>query len=543
MPSYSHTDMVRSPYRDALGSSYLLQIAFAVALGETLLRILLADVLHPFMYVLTPPVVAVLGFGLAAPSLRTRVFGMRRRYAVDPTGSILGRLVAIAVVGHVIAIVLGGGMFFIIDTAMQALIYGLTDFTRPPFVVFALPVLGVFVGTLVVWGAGALVVIGVSDGLSIRQSIDYALSKFTTRPVGNLIGLHLLLVVCVVISGAIGAPLAFAAESRRLFLAVAGVLTIVLTTVPLALCSAQALTTVRSGIDHDESASSARDSETDQPTQHPPHNPSTHPTQRSDIPVARLAIVLLLIISLATVAGAARMMELRPLDDTEALGEDPDEMFATALSNTQTVSHSVEWIESAGDDEPVSGGWASDREDRQIRWDHPNSEVIDYVTTGEQTLPPVTTTDDIIAFFGTSPSDHERGELRSPANYAHWADNPAGAIVIPELVPVEGWELVDEEPGTVTLALTDQASIFELAMPTVDDGSVNSVETTDVMARIDTESHTLAELDITIEAIFDGDAEINTSQQFRFETGIDVDRPDNLSTPSVEATVWRVLIY
>jgi hypothetical protein len=78
--------MVRPPFGTALDSGRLLRVVAVVAAVEVTLRVGLGRAVHPFLYLLTPPVVAVVGFGLLAPGLRTRVLDERRRYAVDTPG-------------------------------------------------------------------------------------------------------------------------------------------------------------------------------------------------------------------------------------------------------------------------------------------------------------------------------------------------------------------------------------------------------------------------------------------------------------------------
>lgn len=514
--------MSRSPLKTALNSSSLLQVAFLIAFLETALRIGLGRSLHPFFYLLTPPVIAVIGFGLFGPKLRTRALGMRQRYATDVSGNILARLLIVVVVGHAVALFFGTALFFLIDTPVQALLYWVGFDARPPLFGLAWPVIGVTVGTFLSLTLITLIAVSISDGHSIRRATEIALTT-DSRTLLTLCGLHLLVAACVFLGVAFGYVLALGAGSIRLFFALSGTLVVLFTTVPIALVCVTTTEHIRDRIGGTQ---------------------LTNSSQTEGLPVARLAVVLLLVVSLATLAGGARMMELRPMDSPEALPDDPDGMYDTAFANTLSESHDVEWVTDPGTDDETRIAWQFDREDRQILWTTRPGEPPEYASTGGQTETRVSEVDGLLWYVLAGELEAlETADIHSPSNYARWADDPTELIVAAPPEPVTGWEIIEDTNRTVTLSLSNETAGFQLVSPASDPDVIEEIERMDIQATVDTEYKTLAELRIEFEADAGGNARVSADERYRFERGGDVSRPDHLGSPSLSEYVWRALVY
>ena len=517
--------MSRPPLRTALDSGWLLQVAFVIALVEVALRLALGSIVHPFLYLLTPPVAAVLGFGYVAPGVRTRMLGDRRRYAVDAPDGVLVRLLAVAVVGHAVAVVAGVAAFVLLDTPLQAALSwrGVGLDSRQPLAALAWPVVGVAAGTALAWTLPALVATAVSEGLSLRRAV-VSILDVDRRPVAALAGLHLLGVGAVVTAVALAYPVALVARSLRLFLALAGGLTVLLVTVPLALAAFGHL-----GVGRELLSGESATGTGERPT--------------PDVPVGRLAVVAVLVVSLVTLAGAVRMAELRPMDHpSDALGESPDEMYATALENTLSGSYMAEWVTESGTDAETRLTWQVDREDRQLTWELPGA--VGYISTGAQSAPSVSRAEYLLreALVDDADAATER-RAHTPPNYARWARNPADRIVLDPPPELSGLERVSTAGDEITLELTDHRRVLALVAPTADPGRLDSVETARVRAVIDRESRRLVEITVQFEGMLGTDDRIDADERYTFEYGTDIERPDGTGSAGVEAHVWRLLLY
>lgn len=85
------------PLQSAPDSGRPLRTALGVAALEVALGLGLGVAVHPFLFLLVPPVAAVVGIGTVAPDIRTRVLGGRRRHAAGTPDSVLSRLLVVAV--------------------------------------------------------------------------------------------------------------------------------------------------------------------------------------------------------------------------------------------------------------------------------------------------------------------------------------------------------------------------------------------------------------------------------------------------------------
>lgn len=508
--------------RAALDSGRLFRVAFAVAFLEVSFRIGLGVAVHPFLYLLVPPVVAIVGVGLLAPGIRTRILDERRRYAAETVDGVLPRLLVVAVVGHAVAVAAGLALFVAVDTPLRVLLYWLGVGSRQPFLALAWPVVGLLAGTAIAWTVPALVAGAVSEGFGLRQATRYALVVARGRPVVSLVGVNLLGVLGILFAVAIGAFVGFVASSGQLFLVLTGSLTILLVTPPLAIAIFADLTAVRRLTSGE-------------------HSGEELPTPAA-FSVGRVAVALLLVGSLVTLAGAVRMAELRPVESPESLGDSPDEMYATALQNTVEGSYTAEWVDSPGTDEETGFRWQVDREDRQLSAEP--APGIAYVSTGTQTIGSNSKISDALRWvLADDTSALVAGGAHTPPNYFRWAENPAELVLTDLPREVTGWERVGTDGNEVTLALSGDRAILALVAPTLDPRRLGSINTSEIRAVIDTETRTLRTLDIRYDARLQPDGRLTVTERYTFEYGTDLKRPDELGAPSFDEYVWRLLLY
>lgn len=546
---------VGPPVRSALDSGWLLQVAAVVVAVETAVRIWLGSTVHPFLYLLAPPVVAVVGVGRLAPTIRTRVLGLRNRYALDTGDTATGRLLLLAVIGHAVAVVLGTALFVLVDTPLQALVYALGVESRPPFVALARPLFGVFLGTVLVWTPLVVVLAGISEGLSVSRSVGCALVVIRSQSVLPVLVANLLGVLGAVAAFALAYPLALSANSLRLLFAVGGVFTVVFCTVPFAVATLAHLGAVRAlcrGADPesvpDENPTADDDTVTrgTASTRAGTSNSDTAAgTGAFDPPVATLALVFLLTLSLATLAAGVRVAELRPTESPDSLGDDPDDMYATALTNTLEEDHTVRRVIDPGTADERRTLRRYDRTDRQIQVHEAN--VSRYVSTGVQNASPYEGSEQLLylALIDRQAGIDER-RPHTPSNYFRWRAALAERDLVGPLRGVTGWEQVNDTAERVVLELTNRRAAFEFAAPNADPDRFDVVDR-EIRAVVNKDTQTLVELDIRFEAVLrtpgPDDTRRVVNKRYTFETGIDLERPARFGSPTTEEYVWRTLLY
>jgi len=518
--------MSEPPLRDALDSGRLLRLAFVVVAFEVAVRLGLGIVVHPFLYLLTPPVVAILGIGTLAPGIRTRILDERHRYAVDSPGGVVPRLLVVAVVGHALAVALGFCLFLVVDTPLQALVYWLGVGSRPAFLALAWPVIGLLTGTAIAWALPAMVAAGVSEGVGLCRASRCALAVAQGRDVGSIVGVNLLGVIGILFAVTLGAAAGLTASSGWLFLALAGGLTILFATPPLAVAAFADLRAVRATLAGERSGEET----------------SALPRPSVSVPVGRLAVVVLLLASLATLAGAARMGELRPIESPDPLGDDPDRMYATALENTLSGSYTGQLVRNPGTEEERRLRWSVDREDRRVRAE--SDPIGSYVSTGIQTFGSVSTASDALRWvLADDASALTNGGTHTPPNYFRWANNPTDLLLVDPPPEATGWERAGTEGDKVALELTGQERTLAFVAPSVEPRRLVRVNESTVRAVVDTRTRTLSAVEIEYDAGLRPGGRLQITTRYSFEHGADVTRPDELGSPGLDEHVWRLLLY
>jgi hypothetical protein len=541
--------------RVTLADGRLLAVAAVAAVVETALRLRLAAV-HPVGAVLAPPVVALVVLGTRAPAVRAARRGAAGAEPRTGRGRLVrhGRLVAVAVAGHAVALALGVGTVLVVDTAARAVVYGLGAGDRlSPAVALLVPLPGVAVATWCWWTVPALAAVAVVDGASTREAVRRTLVALAERPRGLArgLGLHLGTAALLVPGALVGVAWATRLRAPTLGVGVGGSLTALVSAFALALLAARHLGR---------------------------RTPPAPGPARSGLPLARLAVAGLAVTGVVVGAGAVRSTELRPLDAApEPLPDDPDAAYATARANTERASHAYRVaVRDAADGGgaarsgsgggEVNGGGAArsgsgggelngggepfvverrvDRADRRFRsW-----------TAGEARGPSV------YAAAGTGSPPMRRYDrfalgrrtvaggrtVRATPGYVLWADayDWEGGLSPP--AAVDGWRVADRRADALVLVVTAPRAVLAATSGLRDPDRVVRANESRVRAVVDPDRGTLrsveSRLDVTV--VVDGERHrLSGVTTHEFAVDVDVERPAALGAPSPGERLWKLFVY
>ncbi|TYT63408.1 hypothetical protein [Natrialba swarupiae] len=510
----------------------LVAVAALVAALEGGVRIALVDFLDPYFgdlwlaaaVVLWPPVFAV--FGLAAVSSTARdVIAEEETRAEDDVasgwdGEIAGRLAALAAlatVGHWIAIVVGTALFLVVDTPIRFVLYwvGYGDLFTFTVVTFG-PFAGIGIGALVAWIVPGIAVAEIGRGVRVTDAFRTAMAAPSSAPRS--------------LATATGWTLAFVGFSAGAFAVTDRVVrrfedaqltvgSVDAEIVPIALGLSVLVTggavwlAGALGLVLDRFSDSSL-----------PSRPSSRNTASQSVPVARLAIVVLLVTALVATAGAVRMNEIRPIDtEPEPLSGDPDELYATAHDNTERSSHEYRWLNGSAEDEEVMYELRIDREERQLSTSFEGIEM--YFESG-------------MYYYG------EPAPLPGYAMMTQDERLPKLGEPSPE---AENWTVVAEDDDEITLELTDPDDVYSAEHGRSLEESFDDPEVHEAWARItvDTGRKTLSHGDLRMNVSERNDPEdaYDYHLAYEYETDVSIDRPDDIGSPGLGEWFWRLFAY
>jgi hypothetical protein len=520
MSSTQQTDASRTSWSPSLRDARLLAVAWLCAVLELGVRALLSWLVSPVLFVVTPPVVAVAGLAV--------VVGSRSdSEESDLSARLLVSAAGLTVAGHAVALLAGSGLFLLVDTPLRLGLYvlGYGELLTPAVVALS-PLVGVGVGTVIVWVVPARAVLARLAGHSGVESCRIALRSLLADPrhLGRLAGVHLLGVVGLVGVVVAGGWLGSLAESRNalsvfLGVAVAGVLGVTALLAGLA---------VLHRIGRDVSVS-------------PP------------IAAGRLrvvGVVVLLLVAAVAGAGAIRVTDTRPTDTAAApLPDDPRESYHTALVNTERSDHRYRVaVEPESDDPFVVVRWI-DRTDRQYRAE-PRQRATGtptYADSGTES-PPLRGFE--VVSLGSRTVGPDDRTVRASPGYARWRAEYSllsDGGFSPPSPDVAGWQVAERSEGTLVLELTDPAAVLDAAYARDSPPVVNVTESR-ITVRIDRERRVVER----VEYRFSGEIVDETADEtvsfdahvvHEFETGIDVERPPVLGPRSPGEWLWRLFAY
>jgi hypothetical protein len=521
------TSALRAGARVATNRPRAFGLVALALLGETVLRAALG-VLHPVYAVCCPPVVAVPLLGAAGPALRDALAGSER-IDWNPLPVLRERgtsLLAAAVVGHAVALVVGAGAFLLLDTAPRLALYA-GGVGVPPVAIVLGPAVGVPAFAFAAWALLAPGLARIVSGGTLREGGLEALRALRDpRRSAVAVGAHVLIVAVLVVGPALLLAGMEGYISRRLMAPVflAGV-------VALALVGAL-LFAVASGT---QVALAERSL---------PSAPSA----------ARLALAFLLVSGLVVGAVGLRVTETRPQTDvsTAPLPENATAAYAEALERTEARDHA---LEATYHEQGYTAERTLDRSERQYRIHHDginNRSVVGYTDPGVVVGLNVGVPDFLV--FGertvetTAPSLGVAGLVRAMPGYFVLADDDydvtdyAETAGLPE--PDTGeWETVERAEGLRTVELTGgraAAGAYWHSAP-----ADAEYETARIRMRLDAETGVVTGGAVRVNATYDdGDTRsVNTTYTVETGPGVRAERPAALGPRSPGEWAWKVLAY
>ncbi|MFC5366527.1 hypothetical protein [Salinirubrum litoreum] len=520
MPSSQQTDASTASWVPRLRDGRLLAVAWLCAVLELGLRALLSWLVSPVLFVVTPPVVAVAGLAVLARS-------RSNTDEPDTLPRLLASVAGLTVGGHAVALLVGSGLFLLVDTPIRVGLYAL-DYgdLLTPVVVALSPLVGVGIGTVLAWVVPARAVLARLGGRSGVESCRTALRTLLTDPrgVGRLAGVHLLGVVGLVGAVVAGGWLGSLVESRNalpvfLGVAVAGVLAVTALFVGLAVAH-------RTGRDVPAS---------------------------SPVPAGRLrvvGVVLLLVVAAVAGAGAVRVTDTRPTDTAAApLPDDPQGAYHTALVNTERADHRYRVAVDPDSDEPfVFVRWI-DRTDRQYRAEPRRRATGTPMYADSGTESPPLRGFDLFSLGGRTVGPDDRTVRASPG-YARWSAEYSllsDGGFSPPSPDATGWQVTARTDETLVLELTDPTAVLDAAYAR-DSPPVTNVTESRITVRIDRERRVVerAEYRFAGEIVDETDDEtlsFDAHVVHEFETGIDVERPPAVGARSAGEWLWTLFAY
>lgn len=506
------TSPLRSGLHVALNRPRVLALVAAVVLVETALRVALGF-LHPVASVVFPPVVAVAVLGAALPTVRGLAVGpsstpdWQLSVRLRERGR---RLVAAAVVCHGVALALGVALFLLVDTPARFVFYTVDGGTLPWPFVYAAPLPGVLLGTVLAWGPLATVVARVAAGDSVSTAFETAVGVALGRPrrTATLLGLHL--VAVVVVLGAALTGFAFAVQTRLdlVFLIAIGVLVFLTGLLTLGFL-------------------------------YPVHAALANAAPgRATVPVRGVVLAVFVVTAAVAGAGAVRVTEYRPAPELHSLPEESTTPYATALDNTARTSYDVRNVETV-DGETRVFRRAVDREDREY-------------LTGSNASGWFTAYSDAGVTYrlsGTNPA-FELGEREvdgstAAAVPAYWMAQgevgPTGQFALPEAGTGQ-WAVVDRSEDTVTLELRDDDAVYGALFGHHPENA--TYETAWIRMRVDTERGVVTGGTARVEMTRQGEP-LDFRHRYTVETGDDVtvERPAELNPRRPAEWVWKLFAY
>ncbi|GGM58798.1 fumarate reductase subunit D [Halarchaeum rubridurum] len=516
---------LRDGLRVALNRPRTFGFAGGALLCEVVLRLALATV-HPLLAVVCPPVVALPLLGATAPAVDAAVADPAATPALALRARLRERgptLLALAVGGHLVALACGAAAFLLLDTPVRWAVYA-TGGTVSTVAVHVTPLVGVAVGAFLAWGLLAPAVARAASGDGVGVDVRAPLRALRDRRrTAAVLGLHL---VCALVAlGLFAACVALAADYYP-------TRTAALLSLGVAFASTVGALVLLGTLAYPIHVALAR--------RGGPRPPSLSPK--------RVAVAALLLTTLVAGASAVRVTETRPTPDagtgTAALPADATDAYAAALDRTAARDHRVT-VRDAHEGRALVSTTTVERTDRRIRT------VVD---TGDGD-PTVGYADSGVVYglAGFSPGLFALGERhagdwkRARALPGYWYLRDEYAVTdgfasgLPE--PHTGaWTTVNRTDGVRTVALTDDAAVFDALLDVeADDASVRSGR---VRMRLDTERGVVlggsARLNATLG---DHDLVRNRTYDAASGPGVEAPRPDTLGARSPGEWLWDVFAY
>ncbi len=476
-------------------------------------------------YTFWPPFIAVVGFGLVLATGWGPVERMDARTAL----SLVPALVALAIVGHAVALIGGLGLYLLIDTPVKYTLYTLD--IPDPFVgndAMFVPFLGWFACALIVWTLPAIVLTRVVDGWGVAAGIGEAL--LYPRQMLRLMALAAGMVAVPAIAMVAGFRTAVTPGSTLELLGATGILATALVIPFMWLVVAYSVTTNPPLTVSDDANDSSQVSSLEG---------DNTAANRPAVSLPQIALAGLLICSLVATAGAIRATEFRPVDtDPEPLPSESDELIATAVSNTERADYDYRTLDVK--DGQLLLQHQLDRTNRQSKGRALENTTVAYYST-----------DTFYRSSHNSAGEEHRMDLPIPGYYVNNVE-ASGDFDFP-FMTVEEWEVTDTTDDTLRLEPSESAAVYKAATgATLEDRYDDpEIHEADGWLVIDTDRKTLshAEFHVNVsDRTTPGSGprsgpEYDEQIRHEFDTDIEVERPDQSDSLSPLRVFWRVFLY
>ena len=503
---------LRSGLHVALNRPRVLALVVSVVFVETALRVALGFV-HPLASVVFPPVVAVAVLGAALPTVR----GLAAGPSSTPDWPLPARLrergrrlATAAVVCHGVALAVGVALFLLVDTPARFAFYAVDGGPLPWAFVYAAPLPGVLLGTVLAWGPLATVVARVADGDSVSVAFETAVGSAVANPrwTATVLGLHL--VALVIVLGAALTGFVFATQARvdLAFVVVLGGLVFLTGLLTLGFL-------------------------------YPVHAALANAApERATVPAQRVVLAVFVVSAAVAGAGAVRVTEYRPTPELASVSVESDDPYAAAVDNTGRTSYDVRYVDGVRGETRVFRR-ALEREDRE------------YLTGSNASGWYTGYSDAGVAYrvFGTNPPFElsrrtvDGSTAVSVPGYwlARTEVEPTGQFGLPH-ADTGRWTVVDRTEDTVTVELTDGTDVHDALFDYRPENA--SYETAWVRMRVDTDRGVVtggaARLDMTHRG-----EPLDLRREYTVATGDDVDiqRPAKLDPRRPSEWAWKLFAY
>ncbi len=500
---------------------------------EAVSRLLISDLLSAggelvgmASYPLWPPVVAVVGVGVVLAT----GWGPVEERDMKAIATMVPALALVAIGGHAVALIGGFMLYLLIDTPARFALYSLE--IADPFVgsdAMFVPFVGWFVCTVIAWTVPAIVLTRVVDGSGIAAGVVDALSypQYCPRQLLRLLALAAGMVAVPALLMLAGFRTTVTPGSTLELLGETGIFATAMVIPFIWLVIARSVTA--------SPPLMGRGRASDASSQISPRKREDTPPDRPAVSLTQIALAGLLVLSLVATAGAVRAAEFRPVDtDPEPLPDEPDELVATAVANTDRTDYDHTRLNAT--DDTLIIRVQLDRTNRQLKGWAPENTTVTYLST------------DTFYMGVPNETDPERIMDRAIPGY-YTGDFESGEEMSVSFDETDSWEIVDEGEDTVRLEPSEPADVYQAVTGVALDHQFGEPEIHEAngWVVVDTDrkalSHAEFNLNISDHATSEADPEYNEQIRHEFESDITVERPDQSDSLSPLRVFWRVLLY
>jgi hypothetical protein len=532
-PDDRQISFLRRTVRSALDDGQLLAAGAFVFSLDAFCRLILASTAGVLLLVVWPPVIPVVLFGLGGRyrSLTTE----SGRSGLLGAGGWLGTLaplLLVAVVGHAFAVVGGLALFVVVDTPLRAFVYWVGLDALGSELGISLVVVGLMACMALLWAVPAVVAAAVAVGTPLSTALKRTLLQLAPkRRTFERVGV---LTVGAFVTIALGVRLTMFLFERDVFAflpvattALGWLLSFVLTLVVLSTFSAVA------GAVTVKAATGGRDELDLTPPRVAVEREGSQLLGKHS--VGTLALAVLLTLSLVTVAGGARLTELRPMDESpepEELDVDGNTqlLYGTALQNTAQQTHAGARYDLLASEKAPEARFVFDRAGRQILTEGRDIHLGHYDVDASTVLTP--------SIQGHSSSHPD--PTSAPLSYGDFTSIHR----LPHRETASELDVTVEDE-TIVLETRDAETVADTWISSVEPEEIAETNAAWLEIVIDRETNTIETVHFRLDVVVaeaDGDREDHDEHyRWEFTTDPDIDRLKTALDSG--GVVWKLLLY